>query len=135
MIDACTDHCLVLNRCSIEVQNGNFSVWWENKKRKDQFAISQNEKHRKEIQKLNQAAEQVSKWADKNERSKIGYDPIKENDQSISTRSFIGAKTKKMQSRVKQIEKLILEYQPTMLFVEHDKKFCEKIATNVVELE
>ena len=41
----------------------------------------------------------------------------------------------KMQSRVKQIEKLILEYQPTMLFVEHDKKFCEKIATNVVELE
>ena len=92
MLDACTDHCLVLNRCSIEVQNGNFSVWWENKKRKDQFAISQNEKHRKEIQKLNQAAEQVSKWADKNERSKIRYDPIKENDQSISTRSFIGAK-------------------------------------------
>ena len=107
LLDACTDHCLVLNRCSIEVQNGNFSVWWENKKRKDQFAISQNEKHRKEIQKLNQAAEQVSKWADKNERSKIGYDPIKENDRSISTRSFIGAKTKKMQSRVKQMEKRI----------------------------
>ena len=123
-----------MNRCSIEVQNGNFSVWWENKKRKDQFAISQNEKHRKEIQKLNQAAEQVSKWADKNERSKIGYDPIKENDRSISTRSFIGAKTKKMQSRVKQIEKLILEYQPIMLFVEHDARFCEKIATKIMEL-
>ena len=34
-----------------------------------------------------------------------------------------------------QIEKLILEYAPTMLFVEHDKKFCEKIATKVVELK
>lgn len=107
LLDACTDHCLVLNRCSIEVQNGNFSVWWENKQRKDQFAIAQNEKHRKEIQKLNQAAEQVAQWADKNERTKIGFDPLKEHDRFISTRSFIGAKTKKMQSRVKQMEKRI----------------------------
>lgn len=107
LLDACTDHCLVLNRCSIEVQNGNFSVWWENKQRKDQFAIAQNEKHRKEIQKLNQAAERVAQWADKNERTKIGFDPVKEHDRFISTRSFIGAKTKKMQSRVKQMEKRI----------------------------
>lgn len=107
LLDACTDHCLVLNRCSIEVQNGNFSVWMDNKQRKDKFAIAENEKHRKEIQKLNHAAEQVSKWADKSEGTKIGYDPIKENDRSISTRSYIGAKTKKMQKRVKQIEKRI----------------------------
>ena len=107
LLDACTDHCLVLNRSSIEVQNGNFSVWWENKQRKDKFVIAENEKHRKEIQKLNRAAEQVSKWADKNERTKIGFDPIKEHDRSISTRSYIGAKTKKMQSRVKQMEKRI----------------------------
>ena len=107
LLDACTDHCLVLNRNSIEVQNGNFSVWWENKQRKDKFAISENEKHRREIQKLNRAAEQVSRWADKSERSKIGFDQTKENDRSISTRSYIGAKTKKMQSRVKQMEKRI----------------------------
>lgn len=25
-----------------------------------------------------------------------------------------------------QLERLILECQPTMLFVEHDRKFCEK---------
>ena len=25
-----------------------------------------------------------------------------------------------------QLEKLILEYRPTMLFVEHDGRFCEK---------
>lgn len=107
LLDACTDHCLVLNRCSIEVQNGSFSVWWENKQRKDKYAIAQNEKHRKEIQKLNRAAEQVAKWADKSERTKIGYDPSKEHDRSIGTRSYIGAKTKKMQSRVKQMEKRI----------------------------
>ena len=33
-----------------------------------------------------------------------------------------------------QIEKLLLEYQPTMLFVEHDVRFREKIATKTIEL-
>lgn len=33
-----------------------------------------------------------------------------------------------------QIESLLLEYQPTMLFVEHDEAFQEKIATQIVEL-
>lgn len=33
-----------------------------------------------------------------------------------------------------QIEKLLLEYRPTMLFVEHDEAFQEKIATQIVDL-
>ncbi len=33
-----------------------------------------------------------------------------------------------------QIEKLILGAQPTMLFVEHDVRFCEKVATTSVRL-
>ena len=33
-----------------------------------------------------------------------------------------------------QIEKLLLEYKPTMLFVEHDVRFQEKIATKRMEL-
>ena len=33
-----------------------------------------------------------------------------------------------------QIEELLLEYQPTILFVEHDRTFCEHIATKVVQL-
>ena len=107
LLDACIDHVLVLNRKSIEVQSGNFSSWWENKQKKDQFAAAENEKHKKEIKKLRQAAKRTSDWADKSERTKIGFDPIKENDRCISTRSFIGAKTKKMQSRVKNIEKRI----------------------------
>ena len=107
LLDACTDHCLVLNRSSIEVQNGNFSVWWENKQRKDRFVMSENEKHKKEIQKLRQAATRTAEWADRNERTKIGFNPIKEHDRSIATRSYIGTKTKKMQSRVKQMEKRI----------------------------
>ena len=33
-----------------------------------------------------------------------------------------------------QIEELLLKYQPTILFVEHDKMFCDKVATKAVKL-
>lgn len=33
-----------------------------------------------------------------------------------------------------QIEELLLEYAPTLLFVEHDSEFCSNIATKMVEL-
>lgn len=107
LLDAVADHMLVLNRESIEVVAGNFSTWWENKEKADAFAISENEKHKKEIAKLQTSADRAGRWAEKNENTKIGFDPVKENDRCISTRSFIGAKTKKMQSRVKNFEKRI----------------------------
>ena len=107
LLDACTDHVLVLNRQSIEVQSGNFSSWWENKQRADRFAEAEDEKRYKEIKKLKAAARRTAEWADKSERSKIGFDPIKENDRSISSRSYIGSKTKKMQSRAADIKKRI----------------------------
>lgn len=34
-----------------------------------------------------------------------------------------------------QIEELILEYQPTMIFAEHDDTFREKIATKTIEIQ
>lgn len=107
LLDVCVDHVLVLNRQTIEVQSGNFSSWWENKRRKDQFAKAENEKHLKEIGKLKRAAIRTSQWANENENTKIGFDPIKEHDRCLDTRAYIGAKTKKMQSRVKQMEKRI----------------------------
>lgn len=106
LLDACIDHVLVLNRRSIEVQSGNFSSWWENKSRKDAFLQMENEKHKKEIHRLKKASEQTRHWADKNESTKIGFDPVKEHDR-VGTRAYIGAKTKKMQSRVKQMEERI----------------------------
>jgi len=107
LLDACIDHVLVLNRQTIEVQSGNFSSWWENKTRKDAFSLAENEKHKKEIGKLNRASRRVRQWADRNEQTKIGFDPVAEHDRCIATRSYIGAKTKKMQSRVKQMEERI----------------------------
>jgi lincosamide and streptogramin A transport system ATP-binding/permease protein len=39
-----------------------------------------------------------------------------------------------IQLGVNQIEELVLEYSPTILFVEHDREFCINIATKVIEL-
>lgn len=107
-LDACIDHVLVLKRVGIEVQAGNFSSWWENKERADMNAKAENEKHLKEIHKLRKSADRSKRWAEKNEGTKIGFDPVKEHDRFLGTRSYIGAKTKKMQSRVKSFEKRIL---------------------------
>lgn len=107
LLDACIDHVLVLNRKTIEIQSGNFSSWWENKHRQDQFAEAQNEKNLKEIGALKKAADRCERWAIKNENTKIGFDPVKEHDRFIGTRSYIGAKTKKMQSRVSNFERRI----------------------------
>lgn len=34
-----------------------------------------------------------------------------------------------------QIENMILEYSPTMIIVEHDRRFIDKVATDIIELE
>ena len=36
---------------------------------------------------------------------------------------------------VQQLEQLILEYQPTMLLVEHDRSFLDAVATEIVVLK
>lgn len=107
LLDACTDHVLVLNRQSVEVQNGNFSSWWDNKMKKDNFSRMENKKHLQEISALEKSARQCRQWANKNENTKIGYDPVKEHGRSISARAYIGAKTKKMEKRVKNYEQRI----------------------------
>ena len=104
LLDSVCDHVLVLNRETIEVQAGNFSSWWENKEKQDAFRKAENEKHLREIGKLKVSADRSGRWAAKNENTKIGFDPLKEPERNISTRSYIGAKTKKMQKRVKVFE-------------------------------
>lgn len=34
-----------------------------------------------------------------------------------------------------QIEEAVLQYKPTLIFVEHDEAFVEKVATKIVKLE
>ena len=103
-LDSCTDHTLSINRSDIEVTAGNFSVWYENKQLRDSFELSENEKLKQEISRLKSAAHEKSAWSDVAEGRKIGFDPSK-TEKSIGRRSYEGAKSKKLQSRAKAIEK------------------------------
>ena len=71
-LDDCINHIISINRNSIDVQSGNFTSWYENKLMKDQFEISQNEKLRKDIKRLKEAARQSQIWSDKVENTKNG---------------------------------------------------------------
>lgn len=103
-MDGCVDHVLVINKADIEVQQGNFSSWWENKKRKDSYELNENEKIKKEIQRLEQAAKTAGKWADQVEETKIGAKSLK-REKNIDSRAYIGEKSRRMQMRRKNLEK------------------------------
>ncbi|MGI6315527.1 MAG: ribosomal protection-like ABC-F family protein [Christensenellales bacterium] len=103
-LDRSVDHVLSINRANIEVQQGNFSSWEENRRRQDAFELAENEKLAAEISRLRKAAERTAGWADKAEKSKIGFDPRK-TEKTTGRRVFEGAKSKKLMSSAKAVEK------------------------------
>ena len=102
-LDGCVDHILSINRATIEVQRGNFSSWWENRQRQDAFELAENEKLKKEIKRLKDAAREKAQWSDAAERKKIGASAEKaENKKGWAPKQ--AAKAKKQMSRAKAIE-------------------------------
>ncbi len=102
-LDGCIDHVLSINRANIDVQKGNFSSWEANKKREDDFEISENNRLKKEIGSLRNAALQAHVWADKVENTKIGVKDGK-SERPKNARSYIGEKSRRMQQRRKNLE-------------------------------
>lgn len=102
-LDASVDHILSVNKTDIEVQKGDFTTWYENKRRQDQYEQSENERLKKDIRRLESAARQSGEWADQVESTKIG----KKSgiyEKSIGTRSYVGEKSRRMQMRRKNLE-------------------------------
>lgn len=93
-LDGCVDHILALNRADIQVQAGNYSSWRENFDRAQQFEEARDERLRKDVRRLQQAARRTSAWSDRVEASKAGaYD-----------KGFVGHKSAKMMKRAKALE-------------------------------
>ncbi|MGI5989905.1 MAG: Lsa family ABC-F type ribosomal protection protein [Lachnospiraceae bacterium] len=98
-LDGCVDHILSLNRANIEVQRGNFSTWMENFERQQESEMAQNERLKKDINRLQQSARRTSDWSAAVEKTKTGKDPGAKID-----RGYIGHKSAKMMKRSKTIE-------------------------------
>lgn len=108
ILNHCVDHILVINKTNIEVYKGNFSTWWEEKKRKDSWEQQENERLKKDIKRLEQSARVKEEWADDIESRKIGKKAAEEaKKKGLSTkgrRAYIGEKTKRMQKSRKNLE-------------------------------
>ncbi|MDD9265570.1 Lsa family ABC-F type ribosomal protection protein [Paenibacillus sp. GCM10023248] len=100
-LDHCVDHILSINKTNIEIQKGNFSSWWENKRRQDQFELATDEKLRKSIKQLADSAKRTGNWAHAIEQSKNGT----RNSGSKIDKGYVGHKAAKMMKRSKSIEK------------------------------
>lgn len=93
-LDGCVDHILSINRANIEVQSGNFTSWMTNFERTQEHEQSENDRLKREIGHLRQAARRAATWSDRVEASKIGADD----------KGYVGHKSAKMMKRAKAIE-------------------------------
>lgn len=99
-LDNCVDHILSINKTNIEIQKGNFSGWWENKKRQDNFELAENEKLRRDIKRLSDSTKRTGNWSHEVEKTKNGT----RNSGSKVDKGYIGHKAAKMMKRSKAIE-------------------------------
>jgi len=107
-LDDCVDHILSINRANIEIQSGNFSSWYHNKQMQDGFEAAQNERLRKDIKRLESAARQSSKWADKVESSKMGKGAAKarkKGHDTVGSKEYLAEQSRRMQQRRKNLER------------------------------
>ncbi|HZG17072.1 MAG TPA: Lsa family ABC-F type ribosomal protection protein [Candidatus Bathyarchaeia archaeon] len=99
-LDNCVDHILSINKTNIDIQKGNFSEWWENKKRQDQYELAENEKLKKDIKRLSESAKRTSNWSHEVEKTKNGT----RNSGSKVDKGYVGHKAAKMMKRSKSME-------------------------------
>lgn len=102
-LDKVVDHIISINNTNIEIQKGNFSSWKENKEKQDNFEIMQNEKIRKDINRLEIASRNTANWSDKVEKTKYNTT----NSGSKVDKGYIGHQAAKMMKKSKVMEKRI----------------------------
>jgi lincosamide and streptogramin A transport system ATP-binding/permease protein len=95
LLDRCVDHILSINRSGIELLQGNFSVWQQNRENKEKFEATANKRLQQNIKQLKKAARQTADWSEKIEKEKYGHGPV--------DTGFIGAKSARMMQRSKNI--------------------------------
>ena len=100
LLDECVDHILALNKTDVEVQSGNFSSWRENTGRREAFERARDDKLRKDIKRLKEAARRTADWSDKTEAGKFGT----RNSGLKADRGYVGHKAAKMMKTSKVID-------------------------------
>ena len=102
-LDKVVDHIISINNTNIDIQKGNFSSWQENKDAKDNYELTQNEKFKKDINRLEATARNTNDWSNKIENTKYNHTGSKE----MIDRGYVGHQSAKMMKKAKAIERRI----------------------------
>ncbi|MCI8384395.1 MAG: ABC-F type ribosomal protection protein [Clostridia bacterium] len=100
-LDKIVDHIISINHTNIEIQQGNFSSWKENKDKQDNFEMIQNGKLQKEITRLEIASKNSARWSNEVEKTKNK----KYNPETNIDKGYVGHKSAKMMKKSKNMEK------------------------------
>jgi len=103
-VDEVVDHVLSIERAQIQLYQGNFTIYEEQKKLQDNFELAENEKMKKEIGRLKQTAREKTQWSQSREGDKYG-NPKKKGSGAVYDTGFIGARAASTMKRAKTIEK------------------------------
>lgn len=104
LLDCCVDHVMSINRSDIEIVQGNFSAWWENKNRRDRYELDENKRLKKDIQRLSDSAKRTAQWSAQVENTKNGV----RNSGLRADRGYVSHKSAKMMKRSKSQENRML---------------------------
>ena len=102
-LDLCTDHILGLEKNSITVTKGNFSVWKENRDRKENFERAQSDQIKRELKHLEKAARERRMHSTKAESGKLK----KAESEGGMDKGAIGAVSARLMKRAKVLERRI----------------------------
>lgn len=103
LLDKVVNHIISINNTNIEIQQGNFSSWKENKDRQDNFETMQNARLQKDINRLEIVSKNTEKWSNEAEKTKSK----KYNSESTIDKGYIGHKAAKMMKKSKVMEQRI----------------------------
>ena len=102
-LDKVVNHIIAINNSNIDIQQGNFSSWKENKDRQDNFEIMQNERLQKDINRLEISSKNSAKWSNEAEKGKSK----KFNSETTIDKGYVGHKASKMMKSSKVMEQRI----------------------------
>ncbi|MEI5995331.1 Lsa family ABC-F type ribosomal protection protein [Candidatus Enterococcus mansonii] len=101
-VDEVVDHVLSIEKSQLELYQGNFTVYEEQKKLRDEFELMQNEKLKKEVTRLKKTAAEKAEWSRSKEQDKYGKASEKGSGAIYDT-GFIGARAARTMKRSKTI--------------------------------
>lgn len=102
-LDKVVNHIISINNTNIEIQQGNFTSWKENKDRQDKFETVQNERLQRDINRLEISSKNSAKWSNEAEKEKSR----KYNSEPFIDTGYIGHKAAKTMKSSKVIEQRI----------------------------